>query len=257
MDLDAMLARAPQVALVDELAHSNVPGARNAKQWEDVEDLLAAGIDVISTVSIEHLDSLADVVEKITGLAPRQTVPDPVVRAAGEVDLVDLTPEALRDRMVRGNIYPPSEAQAALARWFRICNLTAMRELALLWLATMLASDPRRHWPGGCDPGSGHAPGRVVGLGGGPQGEPLIRRAPRIAAGAHHHGRPAALWPAPRSGRGWSAAAAESACISSPAHPPSMALRPQRVHPTRGEEPWARTHDGPAVPCCRGRPQVN
>jgi two-component system sensor histidine kinase KdpD len=159
MDLDAMLARAPRVALVDELAHSNVPSARNAKRWEDVEDLLAAGIDVISTVSIEHLDSLADVVEKITGLAPRQTVPDPVVRAAGEVDLVDLAPEALRDRMVRGNIYPPSEAQAALARWFRICNLTAMRELALLWLATMLASGPRRHWPGGCDPGSGHARG--------------------------------------------------------------------------------------------------
>jgi K+-sensing histidine kinase KdpD len=102
MDLGAVLARGPEVALVDDLAHCNARGARHAQRWRDVEDLLAAGIEVISTVSIGHLDSLADVVAKITGAAPRQCVPDPVVRAADEIQLVDLAPEALRDRMARG-----------------------------------------------------------------------------------------------------------------------------------------------------------
>jgi two-component system sensor histidine kinase KdpD len=101
---------------VDELAHSNVPGGRHATRWRDVEDLLAAGIEVVSTVSVGHLDSLADVVEKITGAVPRQTVPDPFVHAAGEVELVDLAPEALRDRMARGHIYPLREAEAAVCR---------------------------------------------------------------------------------------------------------------------------------------------
>ena len=162
MDVGAVLARRPQVALVDELAHSNVPGGRHATRWQDVENLLEAGIDVISTVSIGYLDSLADVVEKITGAAHRPTVPDTVVRAAGEVELVDLAPEALCDRMARGLIYPLREAEAALGGWFRIGNLSMLRELALLWLAAKLASDPQRYRPGGHDLGSGHARERVV-----------------------------------------------------------------------------------------------
>lgn len=114
MDLGAVLARSPAVALVDDVAHCNAPGSRHRARWQDVEDLLAAGIDVISTVSVFHLDSLADVVAKITGAAPRQTMPDPVVRAAGEIELVDVAPEALRDRLARGHIYLADQAEAAL-----------------------------------------------------------------------------------------------------------------------------------------------
>src|SRR5256885_66707 len=98
MDLDAVLARAPEVAVVDELAHTNVPGSRNAKRWQDVEELLEAGIDVLSTVNVQHLQSLNDVVERITGVTQQETVPDEVVRRAEQLELVDLTPEALRRR---------------------------------------------------------------------------------------------------------------------------------------------------------------
>jgi two-component system sensor histidine kinase KdpD len=189
MDLGAALARGPAVALVDDFAHRNAPGSRHRARWQDVEDLLAAGIDVISTVSVGHLDSLADVVAKITGAAPGQGVPDSAVRAAGEVELVDVAPEALRDRLARGHIYPAGQAEAALGGWFQTGNLSALRELALLWLAAALAGaprpagDPRRHLPGGGDPGSGQARERVVvALSGGPEGETLIRRAARIAA---------------------------------------------------------------------------
>src|SRR5881628_414020 len=135
MDLDAVLARKPQIALVDELAHTNVPGSRNAKRWQDVEELLEAGIDVISTVNIQHLESLNDVVEKITGVPQRETVPDAVVRAADQVEMVDMTPEALRRRMAHGNIYSAEKVDAALGNYFRVGNLTALRELALLWTA--------------------------------------------------------------------------------------------------------------------------
>jgi two-component system sensor histidine kinase KdpD len=183
MDLGAVLARGPAVALVDDFAHRNTPGQRHRARWQDVEDLLAAGIDVISTVRVGHLDSLADVVAKITGAVPRQTVPDSVVRAAGEVELVDVAPEALRDRLARGHIYPADQVEAALGGWFQTGNLSALRELALLWLAASLAGRPRRHLPGGGDPGSGQAGERVVvALSGGPEGETLIRRAARIAA---------------------------------------------------------------------------
>ena len=183
IDPGAILARSPQVALVDDLAHGNAPGARHATRWQDVEDLLAGGIDVISTVGIAHLESLSDVVAKITGVAPRQTVPDPVVRAADEVQLVDIAPEVLRDRMARGHIYPPRQAEAVLGGWFQAGNLAALRELALLWLATTLANRPQRHRPGGHDPGGDHAREPVVvTLSGGPEGATLIRRAARIAA---------------------------------------------------------------------------
>ena len=107
MDVDAVLARHPEIALVDEFAHTNVPGSRNEKRWQDVEELLDAGIDVISAVNIQHLESLNDVVEKITGVPQRETVPDAIVRAADQVEMVDMTPEALRRRMAHGNFYPP------------------------------------------------------------------------------------------------------------------------------------------------------
>src|SRR3954463_13994296 len=135
MDVDAVLDRAPAVALVDELAHTNVPGSRNAKRWQDVEELLAAGIDVVSTVNIQHLESLGDVVESITGVRQRETVPDEVVRRADQIELVDMSPQALRRRMAHGNIYKPDKVDAALSNYFRPGNLTALRELALLWLA--------------------------------------------------------------------------------------------------------------------------
>jgi two-component system, OmpR family, sensor histidine kinase KdpD len=183
MDLDAVLARRPEVALVDELAHTNVPGSRNAKRWQDVEELLDAGIDVISTVNIQHLESLNDVVEKITGVPQRETIPDAVVRAADQVELVDMTPEALRRRMAHGNIYPPEKIDAALTNYFRAGNLTALRELALLWLADKVDEGLQRYRAEHHIRGTWEARERVVvALTGGPEGETLIRRAARIAA---------------------------------------------------------------------------
>jgi two-component system sensor histidine kinase KdpD len=182
MDLAAVLARRPQVALVDDFADRNVAGARHAWRWQEAAVLLAAGIEVISTVRIDHLESLADVVAKITGAAPPQTVPDPVVRAANEVEMVDLAPEVLRDRMARGQVHAPPEAEAALGAWFQTGNLSALRELALLWLAATLASDSRQHRQGDHEPESGCARERVViALSGGSDGDVLIRRAARIA----------------------------------------------------------------------------
>ncbi len=136
MDLDAILARHPEIALVDELAHTNVPGSgRNDKRWQDIRELLAADIDVITTVNIQHLESIADTVERITGVAVRERVPDTVVRQAGQIELVDSSPEQLRRRMVHGNIYPTESVQHALSHFFRTDNLTALRELTLRFLA--------------------------------------------------------------------------------------------------------------------------
>jgi two-component system sensor histidine kinase KdpD len=183
MDLDAVLARKPQVALVDELAHTNVPGSRHEKRWQDVEELLRAGIDVISTVNIQHLESLNDVVEKITGVPQRETVPDAVVRTAEQVELVDMTPEALRRRMAHGNIYAPEKIDAALNNYFRAGNLTALRELALLWLADRVDEGLQRYRADHHIRQTWEARERVVvALTGGPEGETLIRRAARIAA---------------------------------------------------------------------------
>src|SRR5437764_4653504 len=134
MDLDAVLTRRPQVVLVDELAHTNAPGSRHAKRWEDVEELLEAGVDVISTLNISHLESLSDVCEAITGVAQRALEPDAVVRSADQIELVDMTPEALRRRLAHGNIYGPETIDVALANYFRVGNLAALRQLALLWV---------------------------------------------------------------------------------------------------------------------------
>ncbi|HEY1919191.1 MAG TPA: DUF4118 domain-containing protein [Streptosporangiaceae bacterium] len=185
MDLDAVLARKPEIALVDELAHTNVPGSRNAKRWRDVEELLDAGIDVISAVNVQHLESLNDVVGKITGVPQRETVPDAVVRAADQVELVDMTPEALRRRMAHGNIYPPEKIDAALNNYFRPGNLTALRELALLWLADKVDEGLQRYRAAHSIHDTWEARERVVvALTGGPEGDTLIRRAARIAARA-------------------------------------------------------------------------
>ena len=136
MDLDAVLARHPDVALVDELAHTNVPGSgRNEKRWQDVVELLAAGIDVITTVNIQHLESIGDAVEAMTGVPVRERVPDWVVRRADQIELVDSSPEQLRRRMLHGNIYPPDKVSAALTHFFKTDNLIALRELSLRFLA--------------------------------------------------------------------------------------------------------------------------
>lgn len=131
MDTDAVIARRPQVALVDELAHTNAPGSKYEKRWQDVEAILAAGITVISTLNIQHMESLNDVVAGITGVRVRETVPDAVVDGADEVELVDISPQALRARMRHGNIYPPEQAERALAGFFREGNLAALRDLVL------------------------------------------------------------------------------------------------------------------------------
>ena len=182
MDVDAVLARQPAVAFVDELAHTNVPGSRHEKRAQDVEELLAAGIDVITTINIQHLESLNDEVERITGVRQQETVPDEVVRTADQIQLVDMSPEALRRRMAHGNIYKPEKVDASLTSYFRVGNLTALRELALLWLADRVddqLDDYRRAhriqetWP---------AKERiVVAVTGGPESETLIRRGARLA----------------------------------------------------------------------------
>ncbi|MET8151710.1 DUF4118 domain-containing protein [Actinoplanes sp. NPDC049668] len=182
MDLDAVLARRPQVAVVDELAHTNVPGSRNAKRWQDVHELLDAGIDVLSTVNVQHLESLNDVVAQITGVPQRETVPDAVVRAAEQVELIDMTPEALRRRMAHGNIYKPEKIDAALGNYFRTGNLTALRELALLWLADKVDDQLDRYRADHHIDATWETRERVVvALTGGPEGDTLIRRAARIA----------------------------------------------------------------------------
>ncbi|WP_462188049.1 MULTISPECIES: sensor histidine kinase [unclassified Frankia] len=182
MDVDAILARAPAVVLVDELAHTTVPGCRNAKRWQDVHELLNAGIDVLSTLNIQHLESLNDVVERITGVPQRETVPDAVVRAAEQVELVDMTPEALRRRMAHGNIYGPDKIDAALGNYFRVGNLTALRELALLWLADKVDEQLDHYRTERQISGIWETRERVVvALAGGPEGDTLIRRAARIA----------------------------------------------------------------------------
>jgi two-component system sensor histidine kinase KdpD len=183
MDVDALLARAPQVALVDELAHTNVPGSGNEKRWQDIELLLADGIDVISTVNIQHLESFNDVVEKITGVPQRERVPDAFVRSADQVELVDMSPEALRRRMAHGNIYSAEKINAALSNYFRVGNLTALRELALLWTADKVDQALQLYREQNAIGETWETRERVVvALTGGPEGETLIRRAARIAA---------------------------------------------------------------------------
>ena len=174
-----------EVALVDELAHTNAPGSAHEKRWQDVEQLLDAGIDVISTVNIQHLESLNDVVAAITGITQTETVPDAVVRAAEQIELVDMTPQALRRRMAHGHIYPAERIDTALGNYFREGNLTALRELALLWVADRVEEGLDRYRAEHGITGTWAARDRiVVALTGGPEGAMLLRRGARIAGRA-------------------------------------------------------------------------
>jgi two-component system sensor histidine kinase KdpD len=191
LDTAAVIARRPQVVVVDELAHTNAPdpehldGLGHEKRWQDVEEILEAGIDVLSTVNIQHLESLNDVVESITGIRQQETLPDEVVRRADQVQLVDMSPEALRRRMAHGNIYGPDKVDAALANYFRVGNLSALREIALLWLADRVDEALERYR---ADQGIHEQwPTRervVVAVTGGPGSETLLRRGARIATRA-------------------------------------------------------------------------
>ncbi|CAM2861770.1 sensor histidine kinase [Mycobacterium intermedium] len=183
LDVPAVLARHPQVVLVDELAHTNTPGSKNHKRWQDVEELLEAGITVISTVNVQHLESLNDVVAQITGVEQKETVPDSIVRQAAQVELIDITPEALRRRMSHGNVYAPDKIDAALSNYFRRGNLTALRELALLWLADQVDTALAKYRAENKITDTWEARERVVvAVTGGPESETLVRRASRIAS---------------------------------------------------------------------------
>jgi len=185
MDVDAILARRPEVVLVDELAHTNIPGSRNAKRWQDIQELLEAGLTVITTVNVQHLESINDIVQQITGVPQRETVPDEIARRAEQIELIDMAPEALRRRMAHGNIYKPEKVDAALGNYFRIGNLTALRELALLWLADKVDDELDRYRNEHKISATWETRDRVVvALTGGPEGDTLIRRAARIASRA-------------------------------------------------------------------------
>ncbi len=156
MDIDAILARRPQVVLVDELAHTNIPGSKHRKRYEDVLELLDAKIDVLSTVNIQHIESIAPTVQSITGVKVRETVPDWVLQMAEETVMVDLTPEALQNRMKRGDVYNIAKVEQSLKNFFRRGNLIALRELALRQVAEqvdrsletyMVEKDIRGSWP--------------------------------------------------------------------------------------------------------------
>ncbi|ROP50208.1 MULTISPECIES: ATP-binding protein [unclassified Rathayibacter] len=183
LDLDAVLARRPGIALVDELAHTNAPGSAHEKRWQDVRTLLDAGIDVVSTVNIQHIESLNDVVQQITGVPQRETIPDAILRGADQIEVVDLAPQALRDRLAAGRVYPSERIDAALSNYFRLGNLTALRELALLWLADEVDSALNGYRVEHGIDSTWEARERVVvTLTGGPEGETLLRRGARIAA---------------------------------------------------------------------------
>jgi len=184
MDLDAVLARHPKVALVDELAHTNVPGSgRHAKRWEDVLELLDAGIDVITTLNIQHVESLADAVEQMTGAHVRERVPDWVVRKANQIELVDSSPEQLRRRMLHGNIYPPEKIPYALSHFFQTDNLIALRELALRYLADETEEELLEHLRRHSEKRLWETRERILlAVTGAPGTDTLLRRAARMAA---------------------------------------------------------------------------
>jgi two-component system sensor histidine kinase KdpD len=173
MDLDAVLERRPQVALVDELAHTNAPGVRHAKRWQDVDELRDAGIDVVTTVNVQHVESVKDLVESITGIPVRETVPDRVLDGADEIQFIDIAPEALRKRMRHGNIYSPDKVDTALRNFFRPGNLGALREIALRLVADRMDSARAAVRPAPQDV--------LVAVSGGGSSEALIRRGARLA----------------------------------------------------------------------------
>jgi two-component system sensor histidine kinase KdpD len=172
MDLDAVLARRPEIALVDELAHTNAPGSRHEKRWQDVEELRDAGIDVLTTVNVQHVESVKDLVEKITGVPVRETVPDRELDQADEIQFVDITPEALRKRMRHGNVYTADRVDVALDNFFRPANLAAMRQVGLRLVADSMARSSKVLAP---------PEDVLVAVSGRPTSEDLIRRGARLA----------------------------------------------------------------------------
>lgn len=182
MDVDAILARRPQVVLVDELAHTNIPGSKHRKRYEDVQELLAGGIDVVSTLNIQHIESIAPTVHAITGITVRETLPDWVPLSASETVMVDLTPEALQNRMRRGDVYGQEKVEQSLENFFRRGNLIALRELALRQVAEQVdrslesymdAKKIRQNW--------GVRERLAVCVSANPSGQYLIARAARLA----------------------------------------------------------------------------
>jgi two-component system, OmpR family, sensor histidine kinase KdpD len=181
MDVDAVLARRPQVALVDELAHTNVEGSKHRKRYEDVIELLDANIDVLSTMNVQHIESLTPLVQSITGVTVRETVPDWVMQRVNEIVLADLTPEALQTRMRRGDIYPVDRAERALGHFFRPGNLIALRELALQQVTRAVdrSLEPYLHQEAGV--GVGVRERIAVCISSNPAAQYLIARAGRMA----------------------------------------------------------------------------
>jgi two-component system sensor histidine kinase KdpD len=182
MDVDAILARKPEVVLVDELAHTNIPGSKHRKRYEDIQDILAAKIDVVSTLNIQHIESIAPVVRSITGITVRETVPDLVPLTATETVMVDLTPEALHNRMKRGDVYSTEKVERSLKNFFRRGNLIALRELALRQVAEqvdrsletyMEDEDIRKNW--------GVRERMAICISGNPSGQYLVARGARMA----------------------------------------------------------------------------
>ncbi|KFI73037.1 osmosensitive K+ channel histidine kinase [Bifidobacterium minimum] len=183
MDLAATLRRHPEVALVDELAHTNVSDCVHDKRWQDVQDILDAGIDVITTINVQHIESLNDVVRAITGSLQKETVPDTFLRTADQIEVVDIPPQILRERLSAGLVYAPNRVDAALSNYFRLGNLTALRELALLWLAGNVDESLRQYREQqGINDKWETRERVVVALSGGPEGEALLRRGARVAA---------------------------------------------------------------------------
>ncbi len=186
LDLDAALARHPARILVDELAHTNAPGSKHVKRWHDVLELLEAGIDVHTTLNVQHVESLGDVVQQITGIKVRETVPDEVLARADEIELVDLPPEELLERLAEGKVYVPDQAQRAVQNFFQKGNLLALRELALRRTAARVDDDVlayrREHGISAAWPTSERI---LVAVGASPGSERLIRATKRIAAGLH------------------------------------------------------------------------
>lgn len=183
LDTAAVIARGPDVALVDELAHTNAPGSRHAKRYQDVFDLLDQGIDVISTMNVQHLESLNDLVEQVAGVRVRETVPDWIITAAHDVELIDMAPEALIRRMIHGNIYPPEQAKRALQNYFTLENLTALRDLALRTTAREVEDQLAARMRGGITGSTAEALGTVmVAVDHRPSGKSLVREGWRMAA---------------------------------------------------------------------------
>jgi two-component system sensor histidine kinase KdpD len=180
LDVDAVIARHPDRVMIDEMAHTNVPGSRRAKRWEDVVDVLAAGVEVVTTLNVQHLESMNDVIAMVTGVRQRETVPDWLLDLADQVELVDMSPTALQRRMMHGNVYPdPQKAELALRRFFTTDNLTALRELALMRVADQVDEQLLARWSHGAIPETRE---RVLVCVASPRyAEHLIRRGARMA----------------------------------------------------------------------------